>query len=145
MTTLLARVEKLIVIALLDSTDVTDIVGDRIYTDTPDRPVEPHVRVNRIGGNPLPGAYWAEVALVQVDVFGGARATNWRVAETCRSVIAHLDGVYPDDRDRLSWHAVHPPTAGGLNETTGEDGKPHSRFDFTVLTHPDDAPPDDES
>ena len=82
-------VEQLLATFLRAQTEVTDLVGDRVYTDLPHDRTYPLVLVQRIGGNHVVQVpMWLDSALVQFDVYGGTHKQAFALMSVCISVIA---------------------------------------------------------
>lgn len=92
-------VEALIVAFLRNQTDVTTIVGDRVFTDLPNQRVYPLVRVQRTGGGSI-YRNWLEAAEITLDAYGGTHKLANQLASACISTMAaslvstsHAEGV----------------------------------------------------
>ncbi len=128
----LPDIEALVIAWALDSDDV-NTVDDRIYGALPANPTFPAIRVTRIGGTPPQRLHWLDEALLQVDVFGGPKATARLVAAT---FAAHLSANLTGTHDLGVVTAV---TVGGLQWQPDESfspAKPRYTFDAQVTYHP---------
>lgn len=128
----LPDIEALVIAWALD-TDEVNTVGDRIYGALPNDPIFPAIRVTRVGGAPPQRLHWLDEALLQVDVFGGPKATARLLAATFAAHIStNLAGVH-------DLGVVTAATAGGLQWAPDESyapAKPRYTFDATVTYHP---------
>lgn len=74
------------------------IIGNRIGTEIPDRPVFPLLRLNRIGGAARLEGY-QDIARIQLESFAlkGAKEIAWRTAATALAVLLapQFRGVHP--------------------------------------------------
>lgn len=128
----LPDVEKMVIAWALDN-DSVNTVSDRIYSSIPANPAFPLIRLFRIGGVPTSRLLWLDEALLQVDVYGGAKATARLVAETMRAHMAaglvgqHQDGVVT---------AVEVGGLVWLPDESYDPAKPRYTFDVTVTYHP---------
>lgn len=132
---MLPNIEGLVSAFLRADDDVVAEVSDRVYTSLPKDPTYPCVRLTRIGGATfMEGLYEFDRPLVQFDVWGGPKATAWRVAETVREAIA----------TRLAGRHEDGLVYGGVSLTTGalrylpdevfDPAKPRYTFDVELLT-----------
>ena len=79
----LPDVEKLVIDWLLATPQVANLVGgDRIYSALPKEPEWPAIRVVRFGGLRPQRLHWLDQASMQIDVWGGPKATARLVAAT---------------------------------------------------------------
>lgn len=132
--TLLPDVEKVISAYLRSRTEVTALVGDRIYTEIPKTPTFPLVRLTRVGGAPITSRpLHIDQAIVQVDVFGGPKTQARLLAETCRHVLSEAHeathtGASVDDVvfGAFQW----------LPDPSFEPTKPRYSFDAAITVHP---------
>lgn len=132
---MLPNIEGLLSEFLRTDTDVTDEVADRVYTSLPAGPTYPCVQITRVGGAPfIEGIYEFDRPLVQIDVWGGPKATAWRVAETVREAIAtRLAGRH----DKGLVYGGVSVVLGGLRylpDSTFDPEKPRYSFDVELLT-----------
>jgi hypothetical protein len=98
---LLPDAEALISSFLRDQAEVISIVGDRVFSALPADPgPDPMVRVTRYGGSPrfsIP--LWIDHPQVQIDAFGGPKATAHDLMVTAMAVLSgrlvgsHDEGV----------------------------------------------------
>lgn len=126
--------EKLVIDWALATSDVADLVSDRIYSALPNEPTFPAVRITRIGGQPVASRpLWLDNALLQVDVWGGPKATTRLVAETIRAYMAdsllgtHTLGCVTEvDLGQFTW----------LPDASYDPAKPRYSFDVSIFLHP---------
>lgn len=126
--------EQLIIGWALTVDALTDLVGTRIYTETPADPTFPMVRIVRFGGGPVStNPAWLDRATMQVDVFGGRKVTARQIAAT---FAAHADAnlVGPHDLGVVTAVAV-----GGLRwepDQSYDKAKPRYVVELDVWLHP---------
>lgn len=94
---ILPDVERAIAFVLRAHPELADLL-DRIFTVTPANVgPEPFVLVRRIGGAPTVSRPLVhEVASLQVDSYGGAKAVAQRWSRTVAAVLAELTGTVDD-------------------------------------------------
>lgn len=129
---ILPDVEQMVIQWAL-GTPAVNTVSDRIYSAVPANPTFPLIRVTRIGGLPTSRLLWLDQASLQVDVWGGAKATARLVAETMR---AHMSADLVGPHNPGSVTAVE---VGGLTWLPDADytpAKPRYTFDAAVYYHP---------
>jgi hypothetical protein len=82
-------VEAMVSTFLREQTEVTDLCGDRVYTDLPHDRVYPLVLITRIGGGFIINApfLWLQQASIQLDTFGGTHKQAHRLMEACLSTM----------------------------------------------------------
>lgn len=140
MTELLLQphVARLVVFFLLDQTEVTSLVGQRIYTDVPTNATYPLVRITQFPGGAGDHRFVGRT-VIQVEAWGpgmGDRHAANRIAETCAATLARLS-----DRSEYGGEtAVVTDVAAG---TVGDDldpdftpAKPRSKFTAVVTATP---------
>jgi len=126
--------ERLIVQWALGNTPITDALEDRIYTALPESPGWPCARLTRVGGAPVSSRpLWLDQAQIQVDVWGGPKATTHDIAQTFRAeMAAGLPGVHglgvvtKVELGAFTW----------LPDATYNPAKPRYTFDAVVTLHP---------
>lgn len=132
---LLPDVEALVSAWLRADVDVTGLIGQRVYTDLPARDKTwPLVRLTRAGGAPtMSRPLYADRAVIQMDVWGGAKATARDIAETIRQRLCSDDfrGTHPEGVVT----AVEVGQFRWLPDTTFDPPKPRYIFDLTVSVH----------
>lgn len=128
----LPDIEALVIAWALDS-DAVNTVSDRIYGALPNNPTFPAIRITRVGGTPPQRLHWLDEALLQVDVFGGSKATTRLLAATFAAELSvNLVGIHP-------LGVVTAAAAGGLQWQPDESfapAKPRYTFDAAVTYHP---------
>lgn len=131
--------ERLLVRFLLEQDELAALVADRIYTALPkgDR-VYPLMRALLVGRTPdYPVPLHHETARLQVDTFGGSKATARRAADTARAAIAARISGWPHDEAQ-----VQLATFGDMlwlpdaTLTPGEVAKPRYTFDVSLRLRP---------
>lgn len=132
--TLLPDIEQLLSAFLRDQAEVTALVGQRVYTALPTSTTFPAVRLTRFGGAPVrQRPVHLDAADIQLDAFGGPKATALEIAETCRAVIWHrLPGEHAEG-------IVTGVDLGALAyspDDTYTPAKPRYLFTATVYAHP---------
>lgn len=79
--------------------EVVAIAGQRVYTAFPKQlpQAEPFVLVQRIGGTPVViRPLVVDLAVLQLDAYGGTQAAAHDLVSTCRAALADLQGEQPD-------------------------------------------------
>lgn len=78
--------------------DITAIVGDRVYTEVPNRAVFPFLRITQIAGQPVfSRPLWLDEAYIQFDAYGGPKVQARLLIDTVRQALADdLVGTHPD-------------------------------------------------
>lgn len=114
--------------------DVTAIVGDRVYTEIPNRAVAPFLRISQIAGEPVfSRPLWLDEAYVQFDAYGGPKVQARLLIDTVRQALAD---------DFIGQHAVGVVTAVRFADLTYlpdysyEPQKPRYIAMASVYTHP---------
>lgn len=74
--------EKLVIDWALATDEVNDLVNGRIYSALPENPTWPAIRIVRFGGPVGESLRWLDTASMQVDVWGGPKATARLVCDT---------------------------------------------------------------
>lgn len=94
--TLLPDIERLMTSFLRAQSEVSTIVGGRVYTEVPDNPTFPLVRVRRLGGFPtLSRPLQVDAPLVQIEGYAATKGAARLLTETCRAVLAErVEGVH---------------------------------------------------
>lgn len=133
---LMVNIEGLLTAFYRQDPDVSALVGDNVYTTLPNGFADwPAVRVVRIGGTPVQVSH-IDRPLVQIDCWGGPKATAWKVAETLRAATAaRLPGRHP-----LGYvYGGYGMRIGALQYQPDQDydpAKPRYLFDMTLMTRP---------
>jgi len=87
----LVDVEALVSQYLRAQSEVTAYVGQRVYTALPESPTFPCVRIVRIGGAPpMSRPLHVDAARLQIDVFGGSKATAFDTIDAVREELAKI-------------------------------------------------------
>jgi hypothetical protein len=89
--TLLPDIEAMLSTYLRNQSEVTDLVGQNVYTVMPSEPTTkfPLIVLTRIAGQPLfPRPLLVDQARIQVDCWGGPKKLAWQMAATCMAVLA---------------------------------------------------------
>ena len=94
--TLLPDIERLVTGFLRAQSEVSTIVGARVYTEVPGDPTFPLVRVRRLGGFPtLSRPLQVDAPLVQIEGYAATKGAARLLTETCRAVLAErVEGVH---------------------------------------------------
>lgn len=135
--TLTPDTEKIASAYLRSRSEVTSYTTDRVYTEIPSGATVPLVRLFRVGGAPVrPQQLHLDAARLQVDAYGGSKATSRDLAETCRAVLREASAA------SHSGGSVTAVTFGDLlwlpDETwlsTNGKAQPRYVFDCTVYVH----------
>jgi len=134
--TLLPDVERMMSAYLRTKTEVTDLVGQNVYTVVPKQAATkfPFVRLTRITGAPLfsrPLRF--DQATIQVDCWGGSKQLAWQTAATIAALLTedflgvHDEGVVVNvDINGLQ----------DLPDTTYDPPQPRWLFDAVVTARP---------
>lgn len=129
-----------------DQTEVTALVGQRVYNEIPGNPTFPLVRLLDVGGSGRSGfAHWQEQAIVQWDIWGGPTATVDRITETIRAcLMERLCG--PHTLADGSTIVVTKVSVGRARRGVEADwpgkpaddsaSKPHASFEAVIHFHP---------
>lgn len=126
--------EKLVVDWLRTVDEVTDIFDARIYTEVPARDVEwPLLRVIRIGGAPTTRLARLDSPLMQLDVWGGPKATARLGLATA---LAHMATEMPGAHDLGVVTAVEVGGPQWLPDTEFTPARPRYSADVRLWTHP---------
>lgn len=136
------NVEALVVQFLRDQEELTDVVGERIYTTLPTACEFPALRVSLFYERPVTSIpNWVTAHDVQFDSFGGPKATAWQAAEVAKACLSQrfigehtftigastVSGVVTDVR---CWGLRDLP------DTEWEPAKPRFMFTATITVHP---------
>lgn len=121
-------VEALLANFLRGQSAITDVTGDRVYTDLPHKREYPLILITRTGGGYI-YRHHLDAAEVTFDVFGGTHKLAQSLAGTCMSTLAaalvgaHDEGVVT----RISSDAIaYNP------EPDSADASGHARPRYTV-------------
>jgi len=128
------NMESLVSAFLRDQAELVDLVDDRVYTAIPKGAVYPLVRVTQILDTPAGAPLWSVAYSVQVEAFGGTKATAWLIASTARAAIdLRIKG------EHLGFGVVNGTTPGSLLDLPDEDhepAKPRWLFTSTIYARP---------
>ena len=93
----LPDIEKLVIDWALATPQVAgQFGGTRIYSALPENPAVPAARVVRFGGFPPQRLHWLDQASMQIDVWGGPKATARLAAATFAACLSNsLVGPHP--------------------------------------------------
>lgn len=140
---LLPDAEALVSAFLRDQAELAALVDDRVYTVIPrlDKGEAewrfPLVRVSRYGGAPaFAQPLWIDQPTMQVDAFGGPKATAHDIASTCQALLdlrligRHDLGVVSDV---VFGSKSYVPDPGF------DPARPRYLFTFTATMHPNPA------
>ena len=86
----LVDVEALVSQYLRAQSEVTAYVGQRVIRRCPESPTFPCVRIVRIGGAPPMSRPLVDAAHLQIDVFGGSKATAFDTIDAVREELAKI-------------------------------------------------------
>lgn len=137
----LPYIARLVVWFLLDQEQMTDLVGDNIYTDLPATPTFPAVRVTQIGGRVIPGPHWLEATTVQIEAWGPGGSDRLAAHSTVsRARTLLTSSRFLGEIDHGGVEAVVTGVdAGGILDDSDESftpARPRSRCDLVVYAHP---------
>ena len=128
-------VERIVSQFLRDNTAVTDLVGQRVYSELPKAVEWPAVRLNRVGGGPATRPARLDLARIQVDVWGGTKANARTIAATVLAVIGEeLPGVYDEGVSVIT--AARLGTLRYSPDTTFTPAKPRYISEVSIYSHP---------
>lgn len=137
------NVEALMVQFLRDQPEVAAIVGDRIYTEIPPKAEFPLVSVHVFYERPVGGStpLWLTAHDVQVDAYGGPKATAWRLAETCRAALtSRMQGrlEYGTGANTVAGTVTDVQPAGlrDMPDDSYTPARPRFLFTATTYVHP---------
>jgi hypothetical protein len=127
------NIEALVSAFLRDQPEISDDVGDRVYTAIPEKPTYPLVRVTLLDSAMHTGPAWGGDYFVQIEAFGGSKGDAQRIASMCLAVMsARLVGVH----DLGVVFGVH---SSGMRDQPDEDrtpAKPRFLFTSTIGARP---------
>lgn len=110
---------------------MTDMVGQRVYTEIPNVPTWPLVRLTQFDSRDLAVA-WLDAAVLQIDAFGGGIAMASDIGRTAQALLhdmygTHDEGVVSGVRT-FGWR--YQP------DDTFDPAKPRFLFTAVVAAHP---------
>ncbi|RTL08423.1 MAG: DUF3168 domain-containing protein [Acidimicrobiia bacterium] len=125
--------ERLVATWLRDQDAVAAIFDDRVYTEIPTSPVWPLARLVRIGGNPTDRLARLDSPLLQIDVWGGPKATAYAGIAT---ILAHLASGLVGTHDLGTVTAVEVGGPSWLPDDTYQPARPRYSADVRLWVHP---------
>ena len=134
--TLLPNAELMLSAYLRSRTEITDLVGDRVYTELPRRDddrVFPLIRVSRIGGGPTGSPLFLDRALVSFDVWGGTKSEAHQIAATVAAVV---DGIANYSAHGGYATGSSPGSLRYVRDDSFEKPKPRYVLDVVVYFRP---------
>jgi len=132
---LLPDVEQLLSSFLRDQTEVTDIVGDNVFTELPAKFAGwPAVRIHQFNAIPVTQRpLWLTGYQLQVDAFGGPKKTAHNLAVACMGVMAaRLPGVH----DEAVVSGVDFSGFRSEPDTTFQPARPCVKFIASIFARP---------
>lgn len=139
---LLADVEQIASAYLRSRTEVTDLVADRVWTEIPNLPTFPLVKLTRVGGGPAGAPAHLDRAIVQIEAYGGTKYEARRLAATCAAVLDSHEVAGTD----LHGGYVTGSEPGSLRylpdeetRTSKENARPRYLLEVVLLVHPSAA------
>lgn len=140
MVALLADAQAIVSQYLRSRSEITALVGQRVYSHIPGNDVVyPLLRVLRIGGAPVQSdLLFFDAPLFQIDAFGGSAAQAWTLAATAQAVLTELPS-YDTALGQVT--AVRFGFFAEQDDTDYTPPKPRWRFDaFVYVRSPSSAP-----
>ena len=136
----LVDVEALVSQYLRSQSEVTAYVAQRVYTALPETKTFPLVRLTRIGGAPkMSRPMHVDSAHLQIDVFGGSKATALDTMDAIREELAKV--VDEDPVQALGGVCgVRFGPLAYLPDASFEPAKPRYTLDVTVTVRPAPLP-----
>lgn len=132
----LVDAEALVSQYLRSQSEVTSLVGQRIYTALPADPSFPCVRLTRIGGVPkMSRPVHVDSAHLQIDVFGGSKATALDTVDAIREELAKVVDEDPVQPLGVVCGVRFGPLAY-LPDDAFEKPKPRYALDVTITVRP---------
>jgi Protein of unknown function (DUF3168) len=129
-------VEALVSRFLRAQTTVTDLTGDRVYTDMPHQRAYPLVLITRTGGTAL-YRNWLEAVDLDLTAHADTHKQAYTTAQTCLSALtsalvgAHTEGVVTKVRAESTAYAPEPDSADPQGHA-----RPRYTVSVTVTAHP---------
>lgn len=129
-------VEALLATFLRGQAAVTDIAGDRVYTDLPHKREWPLVLITRTGGHAL-YRNWLEAIDVEISAYGGTHKAAFLLAQACvqsmatAMVGAHIEGVVTKVKAEALAYDPDPDSADQQGHT-----RPRYTVAAVVTAHP---------
>lgn len=132
----LVDVEALVSAYLRAQSELTALVGQRVYTALPKDVTFPCVRLVRIGGAPVMSRpLYVDAARLQVDVFGGSKATAFDTIDVVREELAKMVDEDPVQPEGVVCGVKFGPLAY-LPDESYEPAKPRYTQDVVVTVRP---------
>lgn len=136
----LVDVEALVSQYLRAQSEVTAYVGQRVYTALPETKTFPLVRLTRIGGvPPMSRPLHMDTARLQIDVFGGSKATALDTIDAVREELAKIVDEAAVQPLGVVCGVRFGPLAY-LPDEAFEPAKPRYTLDVTVTVRPAPLP-----
>lgn len=134
--TLLPDAERIVSEYLRSRSEITALVGSRVFTEVPKRETDrvfPLVRLSRVGGGPTGSPLHLDRALISFDVWGGTKYEARQIAATIAAVL-----------DEISNYSAHGGYSAGsspgplryLLDDSFEPAKPRYVLDAVVYFRP---------
>lgn len=132
----LVDAEALVSQYLRAQSEVTAIVAQRVYTALPEDKTFPLVRLHRIGGTPkLSRPLHLDTARLQVDVWGGSKATALDAMDAVRTELSKLVDEDPVQPLGVVCGVKFGPLAY-LPDESFTPAKPRYTQDLTITVRP---------
>lgn len=131
-------VEALVSTFLRGQSAVTDLCGDRVYTDLPHKRIYPLIVLTRFaGGFVVNRPMWLEQAQLQLDAFGGTHKQAYNLYATAMGVMAvRLVGEHPEGVvTGVTTESIHYNPQDDFTDDRGH-ARPRFTVSFTVTAHP---------
>jgi len=136
----LVDVEALVSQYLRAQSEVTAYVAQRVYTSLPADPTFPCVRIVRVGGAPkMSRPLYVDSAHLQIDVFGGSKATTFDTIDAIRQELAKMVDEDPVQPLGVVCGVKFGPLAYIADESYSP-AKPRYAQDVTVTVRPAPLP-----
>lgn len=128
-------VERLLSGWLRQRSEVTDLVGSRVYTEIPRQvTADPFVRITQIGGVPVWSVpLWLDEAVVQLDFYGGPKVVARQLLDAARDLLA---GPFLGVHDAGVVTSVRFGETSYLPDDTYEPPRPRWLSTVSIYTHP---------
>lgn len=130
---ILPDAERLTVTWLRDQPEAAAIFDDRIYTEIPNSPVWPLARVTRVAGGPTSRLARLDSPLLQLDVWGGPKAT---AHDGIATLLALMAGRMVGTHDLGVVSAVEVGGPSWLPDDTYSPARPRYSADVRLWVHP---------
>lgn len=136
----LVDVEALVSQYLRSQSEVTAYTSQRVYTALPESKDYPLVRIVRIGGAPpMSRPMYVDAAHLQIDVWGGSKATALDTIDAIREELAKIVDEAPVQPLGVVCGVRFGPLAY-LPDEAFEPPKPRYALDVTVTVRPAPLP-----